>query len=63
MIVEPYPETLYVVRENTDKDDDEYLNPCETIEETAEIGEEKRVAVYQLKEVVTVRTHIETTRK
>lgn len=49
-----FPKTLCVTRENEDTPNDEYWQVHEAPEYAAEIGEGKRVGVYELKEVVTV---------
>lgn len=52
-----FPATLYITREN-ERTGDEYLQPREEINDAAEIGTERRVAVYELKEVVVLTTQI-----
>lgn len=53
-----FPEKLYVTKEN-EGDEEEFLNPHPTINETAQVGEEVRVAVYELVSISTVTTKIE----
>lgn len=58
-----FPKTLYITRENEDRSDDEYLQPREALDDAAEIGVERRVAVYELKEVVILTTEVRTKSK
>lgn len=53
-----FPATLYITRENEGDGNDEYLQPREVLNDAAEIGTERRVAVYELKEVVVLTTQI-----
>lgn len=54
-----FPTTLYITRENEGEGEDEYLQPREELNEAAELGKERRVAVYELTEVVTLTTKVE----
>lgn len=56
MKAKKFPATLYITREN--EGDDEYLQPHEVLNEAAELGTERRVAMYELKEVVVLTTRI-----
>lgn len=53
-----FPKVLYVTRENEGEGEDEYLQPREVLDDAAELGAERRVAVYELKEVVVLTTEI-----
>lgn len=57
---ERFPKTLNVTVENEGEGDDEYLDLNGTIEEKAIANEERLVAVYELKELVTVRANVTT---
>lgn len=57
---ERFPLILNVTVENEGEGDDEYLDLNGTLEEKAETGKEQVVAVYELKELVTVKTNITT---
>lgn len=49
-----FPKTLYVKVEDGGTGPD-YLNPCKTLIETAEMGEKIKVGVYVLTEMVEVK--------
>lgn len=53
-----FPQALNVTVENEGEGDDEYLDLNGTLDEKAETGKERLVAVYELKEFVTVKTNI-----
>lgn len=55
---EKFPQTLNVTVENEGEGDDEYLELNGTIEEKAETGKDRMVAIYELKDIVTVKTQI-----
>lgn len=55
---EKFPQALNVTVENEGEGDDEYLDLNGTIEEKAETGKEILVAVYELKELVAVKTNV-----
>ncbi len=57
-----FPEKLYITREN-EGEEEEFFNPHETVDETAEIGKEVSVAVYELVSISTVRTNVEVSDK
>jgi len=53
-----FPKVLNVTVENEGEGDDEYLSLDGTLEEKAETSKERLVAVYELKEFVTVKTNV-----
>lgn len=53
-----FPQTLNVTVENEGEGDDEYLDLNGSLDDKAETGKERLVAVYELKEFVTVKTNI-----
>lgn len=53
-----FPQTLNVTVENEGDGDDEYLDLNGSLDDKAETGKERLVAVYELKEFVTVKTNI-----
>lgn len=57
---ESFPPTVYVTLENEGQGDDEYLDLNGTLQEKADTDKERVVAVYELKELVTVKTNITT---
>lgn len=55
-----FPQTLNVTVENEGEGDDEYLDLNGTMEEKAEVGKERLVAVYELRELVAVEVEVTT---
>ncbi len=55
--MKPYPNTLYVYREN-EGEENEFLQESETLNGTAALDENRVVAVYELKEIVEVTTQV-----
>lgn len=55
-----FPKTLNVTVENEGEGDDEYLDLNGTMEEKAVANEERLVAVYELKELVSVKANVTT---
>lgn len=57
---ESFPQTLNVTVENEGEGEDEYLDLNGTLESKAVAGVERLVAVYELKELVTVKANVTT---
>ncbi len=53
-----FPKQLFGFWENEGDGEHEFLSTQESIEDTAEVGARRRVAVYELKEVSLVETQI-----
>lgn len=57
---EQFPQTLNVTVENEGEGNDEYLDLNGSLESKAETGKDRLVAVYELKELVVVKTNVVT---
>ena len=53
-----FPRTLNVTVENEGEGEDEYLDPNGTLEEKASTSKERLVAVYELKEIITLKAKV-----
>lgn len=60
--VKDFPRELYVIL-STETGDEEYLIAADSAEEHAEMGERRKVAVYELKEILEVEGVPKITRK